>query len=90
MKGSLFTNNTVSDTESVGGALYMDSGAAVVETCTFRGNAAGYAGGAVGLEGSASLTLLSSKLEGNTGQYSMIPVAPKCLKLGYAIVCHSV
>lgn len=65
-------NNSVAGANVTGGAMYIWNGTVFVEKSTFSGNLAvdtGGAGGAIGVEGTARVTIISSTLDGNQGQY---------------------
>jgi hypothetical protein len=69
---SLFQNNTAPWDESLGGALSAEAGWVLVQSSRFQGNRAltrtGGAAGAICMQGTSHLTLLSSKLQDNVGE----------------------
>jgi hypothetical protein len=69
---SSFVNNSALGANVIGGVLYVWNGTVFVEKSTFSGNSAvftGGAGGAIGTEGTTRMTITSSTLDGNQGQY---------------------
>lgn len=79
VKGSNFTNNTLRVSPSgmglAAGALFIANGTALVESSNFRGNVVLSYGGAVALANSATIQMVSSVLEGNTGEKFMLPTS---------------
>ena len=67
IKGCNFKNNSISWQGSVGGALFVDGGSALVESSSFIGNSAQYRGGAIGVRNSAHLKLVASVVKDNAG-----------------------
>lgn len=68
IKGSVFTNNSLQSPSGSGGAVALEAGgSAVIEASTFTNNTVLGHGGAISVGGTASVKVVSSLLQGNTG-----------------------
>jgi predicted outer membrane repeat protein len=75
VKNSNFTDNKLPWKDLSGGALWLEEGAAVVESSVFSGNVVLMNGGAIAVGGNlSSLDLSSSVFKGNNGELGAVGV----------------